>query len=120
MQSVAACFCLTLQLNVRHGLESLTDVKGTHPELEAAKVVDALNVFAENLYNPDKGIRVSTLRILCHYELLKCEASRSKQLAEQHLGLGTSDVNHVENGCCSVTSLAIFHDAHILTLIFLI
>lgn len=88
-----------------HGLESLTDVKGTHPELEAAKVVDALNVFAENLYNPDKGIRVSTLRILCHYELLKCEVSRSKQLAEQHLGLGTSDVNHVENGCCSVLKL---------------
>ncbi|KAK9671440.1 hypothetical protein RND81_12G030400 [Saponaria officinalis] len=41
-------------------------------------VKDALHVFSENLYNPDKGVRVATLRILCHYELLNDELMISK------------------------------------------
>ncbi|KAL6992171.1 hypothetical protein U1Q18_010278 [Sarracenia purpurea var. burkii] len=40
-----------------------------HPELKAEKAMEALGIFAENLCHSDKLIRLSTLRILCHYEL---------------------------------------------------
>ncbi|RVW99796.1 hypothetical protein CK203_029213 [Vitis vinifera] len=46
-----------------------------HPELKAEKAVDAFDMFSENLSHPDKGIRVSTLRILCHYEPLNGESN---------------------------------------------
>ncbi|KAF7849855.1 hypothetical protein BT93_L0220 [Corymbia citriodora subsp. variegata] len=44
-----------------------------HQEFEANKFVDAVDVFAENLCHFDKRIRVSTLRILCHYQPLSCD-----------------------------------------------
>ncbi|XP_038874757.1 LOW QUALITY PROTEIN: small subunit processome component 20 homolog [Benincasa hispida] len=40
-------------------------------EFQADKVEDAVQVFADNLRHPDKGVRISTLRILCHYEPLQ-------------------------------------------------
>ena len=40
-------------------------------EFQADKVEDAVQVFADNLRHPDKGVRISTLRILCHYEPLR-------------------------------------------------
>lgn len=81
------------------------DVTTTHPELEAAQVVDALNVFSENLYNPDKRIRVLTLKILCHYELLNCESLKSKQLGEQHMKTSASESNRADTECCNVFKL---------------
>ncbi|XP_022999923.1 small subunit processome component 20 homolog [Cucurbita maxima] len=42
-------------------------------EFQADKVEDAVQVFADNLRHPDKGVRISTLRILCHYEPLRSE-----------------------------------------------
>lgn len=44
-----------------------------HQEFNANKFVDAVDVFAENLGHFDKRIRVSTLRILCHYQPLSCD-----------------------------------------------
>ena len=46
-----------------------------HSKLKVEKVVDAFDIFSENLSHPDKGIRVSTLRILCHYEPLNGESN---------------------------------------------
>ena len=46
-----------------------------HPELKTEKAVDAFDIFSENLSHPDKGICVSTLRILCHYEPLNGETN---------------------------------------------
>ncbi|XP_031736395.1 small subunit processome component 20 homolog isoform X2 [Cucumis sativus] len=40
-------------------------------EFQADKVEDAVQVFADNLRHSDKGVRLSTLRILCHYEPLQ-------------------------------------------------
>lgn len=50
-----------------------TDSSEFHPELRSEKAVDALAIFAENLCQADKQLRLSTLRILCHYESLASE-----------------------------------------------
>ncbi|KAL9232759.1 hypothetical protein vseg_007829 [Gypsophila vaccaria] len=55
-------------LDLMPNLHMKSDNVKIHPELGGAMMKDAFHVFSENLYNPDKGIRVSTLRILCHYE----------------------------------------------------
>ncbi|CAK9136502.1 unnamed protein product [Ilex paraguariensis] len=56
-----------------------------HPELGSRNVVDALDIFTENLCHPDKRIRLSTLRILCHYEPLSCEYRTKDQPVEKKL-----------------------------------
>lgn len=38
------------------------------PECISGNVLDALNLFSDNLCHADKEIRLSTLRILCHFE----------------------------------------------------
>ncbi|KAE9453174.1 hypothetical protein C3L33_14914, partial [Rhododendron williamsianum] len=53
-----------------------------HPELKAEKATEALCVFAENLCHSDKMIRLSTLRILCHYQLINYEQSPRDEPAE--------------------------------------
>ncbi|KAG5254304.1 U3 small nucleolar RNA-associated protein [Salix suchowensis] len=70
-----------------HGsiLEADTSHKTYHPEFEGKKAVDAFDVFADNLCNPDKGIRVSTLRILCHYEPQGCQMSAIDQSPEKKM-----------------------------------
>ncbi|XP_074320646.1 uncharacterized protein LOC141657349 isoform X2 [Silene latifolia] len=83
-------------------LHTETDVVRTHPQLAGAMVTDALYVFSENLYNPDKGIRVSTLKILCHYELLNYELRISKHDAVDQMALKD---NHAVTQCCNVFKL---------------
>lgn len=56
-----------------------------HPELEAEKVEDAVVIYADNLCHSDKAIRVSTLRILCHYEPLTYEDSTMDQPPEKKM-----------------------------------
>ncbi|XP_011045607.1 PREDICTED: U3 small nucleolar RNA-associated protein 20-like [Populus euphratica] len=70
-----------------HGstLEVDTSHKTYHPEFEGKKAVDAFDVFADNLCNPDKGIRVPTLRILCHYEPQGCQMSAIDQPPEKKM-----------------------------------
>ncbi|VFR01143.1 unnamed protein product [Cuscuta campestris] len=53
-----------------------------HPELGASEVVTALDIFSENLCHRDKEIRLSTLRILCHYEPM-CDGYSRKELTEK-------------------------------------
>lgn len=50
-----------------------------HPELRSDKNIDALSLFADNLCHSDKGTRVATLRILCHYEPLICDIKRVRE-----------------------------------------
>ncbi|PSS35668.1 Small subunit processome component like [Actinidia chinensis var. chinensis] len=52
------------------------------PELKAEKAMESLGIFAENLCHSDKLIRLSTLRILCHFELLNYEHSPKDEHAE--------------------------------------
>ncbi|KAK2988996.1 hypothetical protein RJ640_013987 [Escallonia rubra] len=56
-----------------------TSCTESHGELETRMVVDSLEIFAENLCHPDKQIRLSTLRILCHYEPLNSNKSTKDQ-----------------------------------------
>ncbi|KAK1375649.1 DRIM domain-containing protein [Heracleum sosnowskyi] len=94
-----------------------TDSSEFHPELRSEKAADALTIFAENLCQADKQIRLSTLRILCHYESLASEnivrdrpAKKLKMDDTQSLCVGEhgSNVLHhlrsIEETSLSVTS----------------
>ncbi|XP_073295585.1 uncharacterized protein [Primulina huaijiensis] len=59
------------------GFESREDGKSEFylPECISGNGLDALNLFAQNLCHADKQIRLSTLRILCHFELFHDDLS---------------------------------------------
>lgn len=59
--------------------------KKYHPELVVSKLMDALSVFAANLSHHDKSLRLSTLRILCHYEPLTDVNSTNEQPLEKKM-----------------------------------
>lgn len=67
-------------------IQADTSCRRYHPELEAGKVVHALDIFAENLCHFDQSLRQSTLRILCHYEPLNFEPSSKGQPHEKRVG----------------------------------
>ncbi|CAL5416773.1 unnamed protein product [Camellia sinensis] len=66
-------------------LDSMDGNVVLHPDLKAEKAMESLAIFAENLCHSDKLIRHSTLRILCHYELLNCEHASEDQHAEKKM-----------------------------------
>ncbi|CAN1193912.1 U3 small nucleolar RNA-associated protein 20 [Linum perenne] len=70
-QALTAC-ADCLDVVHRAGIEVETANETLHPEFGAKQVTDALALFVDNLCNLDKNIRLSTLRILCHYELESC------------------------------------------------
>ncbi|KAF5740542.1 small subunit processome component 20 isoform X1 [Tripterygium wilfordii] len=78
-----------------HTLQSDTTLGISHPELQAEKVVDAVGIFAGNLCKSDKGIRVTTIRILCHYEPLKCEPIKDEQ-ADTKVKNDASQISHLD------------------------
>ncbi|KAF2288911.1 hypothetical protein GH714_022744 [Hevea brasiliensis] len=63
-------------------MEADSHCKSYLPEFETEKAVDALGIFADNLCNSDKAIRVATLRILCHCECHECKMSANDQPPE--------------------------------------
>ncbi|GLU08657.1 hypothetical protein SLE2022_255570 [Rubroshorea leprosula] len=56
-----------------------------HAELKAENAVDSLSIFANNLCHSDKGTRIPTLRVLCHYEPLSWEISSKDELVDKKL-----------------------------------
>ncbi|KAK6117565.1 hypothetical protein DH2020_048693 [Rehmannia glutinosa] len=64
------------------------------PEYIAGMVLDALDIFAENLCHANKEIRLSTLRILCHYEPIYYERSRKELPTEDN---NVSEISHVDD-----------------------
>lgn len=56
-----------------------------HPDLSLENAADAVNIFADNLCHSNKGIRLSTLRILCHYELVGCVDSTNDESVEKQM-----------------------------------
>ncbi|KAL2508708.1 ARM repeat superfamily protein [Forsythia ovata] len=74
-----------------------TGCKYYHPELLAGKVVEVLDIFAENLCHADKGIRLSTLRILCHYEPLNYQSSEKEHLGANKMIVDGSETSHVDD-----------------------
>lgn len=73
-----------------------------HPELKAEKAKESLALFAENLCHSDKVTRVSTLRILCHYQLLSCEYSSKDEPAEIGMETEVSESCLADNQGCNV------------------
>ncbi|KAI3837631.1 hypothetical protein MKX03_029756 [Papaver bracteatum] len=69
------------------------------------KTEHAVNVFADNLCLPDKLIRISTLRILSHYEQLGKQFSTSDQPAEKKWRTEFSQSGTEESDCNNVTQL---------------
>uniref|UniRef100_A0A2P2MF27 Uncharacterized protein n=1 Tax=Rhizophora mucronata TaxID=61149 RepID=A0A2P2MF27_RHIMU len=84
-------------LDYVHGLEGGTNHTLYHPEFEAKSLVDALSTFADNLFNSDKTIRVSTLRILFHFGTQCCELSGENQLPEKKMTVEASQTHSVCN-----------------------
>ncbi|KAG5588462.1 hypothetical protein H5410_048896 [Solanum commersonii] len=66
-------------------IQADASTKKYHPELAVSKLVDALGVFAANLSHHDKNLRLSTLRILCHYEPLTDVSSTNEQPLEKKM-----------------------------------
>ncbi|KAK6117591.1 hypothetical protein DH2020_048670 [Rehmannia glutinosa] len=64
------------------------------PEYIAGMALDALDIFAENLCHANKEIRLSTLRILCHYEPIYYERSRKELPIEDN---NVSETSHVDD-----------------------
>ncbi|KAA0033350.1 U3 small nucleolar RNA-associated protein 20 [Cucumis melo var. makuwa] len=66
-------------------------------EFQADKVEDAVQVFADNLRHSDKGVRLSTLRILCQYEPLQSanlakESSIDNEMEAENFALYSDDL----------------------------
>ncbi|KAL2923314.1 Small subunit processome component 20-like protein [Bienertia sinuspersici] len=93
LSAVADCLDSSYGSNLQTG----NDVMITHLKLKAAEVMDAFSAFSENLYHPNKQLRVSTLRILCHYEHLSSES--------QQMDAGVSEENQANSQCYHVFKL---------------
>ncbi|KAI5337169.1 hypothetical protein L3X38_016438 [Prunus dulcis] len=78
-------------------MEGDTKSRTYHPELQADKAIDALDIFADNLCHSDRGIRASTLRILCHYETLNCNICTEDEPVAKKLRTEVSPTCHVDN-----------------------
>lgn len=71
-----------------------------HPEL-AEKTADAVATFSDNLHHSDKEMRVSTLKILCHYKPLCSENSSVDQPADKKRKI---EVSPTSNADCTVNN----------------
>lgn len=58
--------------------------------------MDALGVFAANLSHHDKKLRLSTLRILCHYEPLTEVSCTNEQPLEKKMRLDNPQTTLVD------------------------
>ena len=59
-------------------------------------------MYSENLYSPEKELRVSTLRVLCHLEHLNYVSLRSKKVDEQLMDVVVSEENQTGTCYCNV------------------
>ncbi|KAL3626591.1 hypothetical protein CASFOL_030140 [Castilleja foliolosa] len=74
-------------------LDSVKNCEYYLPEYIAGTVLDALDIFAENLCHANKEIRLSTLRILCHYEPIHYEHSKKELPVEDNTTRDVSECN---------------------------
>ncbi|GAV59009.1 LOW QUALITY PROTEIN: DRIM domain-containing protein, partial [Cephalotus follicularis] len=117
-------FSVAEYLDYAHGpkLQAGSGTKIYHPELNAENLVEAVGIFADNLCQPDKGIRVPTLRILCHYVLqlllsieatpLSITTSRKITLliSTIHMDLSSGRISETYIPCVLNGLIGIYHD----------
>ncbi|KAL3506473.1 hypothetical protein ACH5RR_031855 [Cinchona calisaya] len=92
-------------------IQAGTSCRRYHPELEAGKVVHALDTFSENLCHFDQSLRQSALRILCHYEPLKFDSSSKGRLQEKRVGNDAPQTCNVEDPGDNVLELLLSVEA---------
>lgn len=84
-------------------MEADNHCRSDHPKFETNRAVDALGIFADNLCNSDKAIRVATLRILCHYVCLECKKSTNDERPEKIMKTEGYQTHPAEDhGSCGV------------------
>jgi hypothetical protein len=83
--------------NVRPTSEADSCNRKYHQELSVENAADSLSIFADNLHHSNRGIRVSTLKILCHHELLNCVYSTNDQLVEKKMKTEVSQTSLVDS-----------------------
>ncbi|KAK4388004.1 Small subunit processome component 20, partial [Sesamum angolense] len=69
------------------------------------KVLDALDIFAENLCHAHKEIRLSTLRILCYYEPIYYEHSKKEQAVDSNTIIDVCETSHADDPHNNVLNL---------------
>ncbi|XP_065862754.1 uncharacterized protein [Euphorbia lathyris] len=95
-------------LDYVHGqiLEPDSHHKSCHPEFNAKNAQDALVAFADNLCNSEKEIRVSTLRILCHYACPECKISAvDEQPPQKRMKSEVPQISHADSHGSDVLQL---------------
>ncbi|XP_043723794.1 small subunit processome component 20 homolog [Telopea speciosissima] len=99
-------------LDSMYGLPCQADSnKVFHPVLSAERALDAINIFAENLCHSDKEVRISTLKILCHYEPLDSQFSINNQPAQKKLKIEGSQSSCEVTQCSNVLQLLLSIEA---------
>ncbi|KAI8539167.1 hypothetical protein RHMOL_Rhmol09G0160300 [Rhododendron molle] len=86
-------------------LQEETSTVRLHPELKAEKAAESLCIFAENLCQSDKLIRISTLRILSHYQLLNYEHSPKEEPTQENMKSEVSHTCFADDRGCNVLRL---------------
>lgn len=97
--------CLKISYKCRPALQADSSKEAYYPLLKVENMVDAVGIFADSLCHPDKGIRLPTLRILCHYEPLNCETSARDQPAEKKMKTEVSQADIVDSDESNVRAL---------------
>ncbi|OMO88554.1 Down-regulated-in-metastasis protein [Corchorus olitorius] len=82
-----------------------------NPALKGENTVDALGHFADNLCHSDKGIRLPTLRILCHYEPLTCKISAEDLPAKKKIKTDVSPACIIDTNESNVLQLLLSIEA---------
>ncbi|XVF65313.1 hypothetical protein PTKIN_Ptkin09bG0238000 [Pterospermum kingtungense] len=82
-----------------------------HPVLSGQNTVDAVSIFSDNLCHPDKGIRLPTLRIWCHYEPLSFENSAKDQHSKKKMKTEVSQAGIVDTNESNVLQFLLFVEA---------
>ncbi|CAL0327253.1 unnamed protein product [Lupinus luteus] len=85
-----------LELKYGSCLEDTGCCRMYHPELEE-RVADTMATFADNLHHLDKEIRISTLKILCHFKLLDGDNSSLDQPSKKKRKTEISSASNVDS-----------------------
>ncbi|XP_057544903.1 uncharacterized protein LOC130824041 isoform X1 [Amaranthus tricolor] len=93
-----------LDLSYGSNIQTKSNAVIKHSKLESDSI-NVLNVYSENLYSPEKELRVSTLRVLCHLEHLNYVSLRSKKVDEQLMDVVVSEENQTGTCYCNVFEL---------------
>lgn len=93
--TVKALFLLLSLLNFSSPLEE-AGYRKFRPEIEDS-IGSVVTIFADNLSNSEKEIRISTLKILCHYKFLDSGIPSTEQMAEKRRKTESSYISNVDS-----------------------